>query len=174
MCIVSYTIVQVLRIAGLGLAGDVPLLPEYRRTDSLAVQWTMTQKFVKGYDWCVDPYVRYRLVLEMASPLNTFKSTRELCEVIRHAIITHTKAYEQVQILHRYVSAGNILITEERSGILMDWDLSKKVMKDGSGKQKQHSRTGTWQFISIAHLQEPSIRPHEVSDDLESFYWVLL
>ncbi|KAH9051973.1 hypothetical protein EDB87DRAFT_1581999 [Lactarius vividus] len=142
-------------IARLGLAGDVPLLPECGRTDSPAVQRTMTQQFVEGCNWCpgqprVDPYVHYRLVLEtLGSPLNTFKSTWELCEVIRDAIT-------------------------DGSGILIDWDLSKKVVKDGCGKQRQHSRMGTWQFISIAHLQSPSIRPHEVSDDLESFFWVLL
>ncbi|KAH8977382.1 hypothetical protein EDB86DRAFT_3165665 [Lactarius hatsudake] len=169
---------QVSNIARLGLAGDVPLLPECGRTDSPAVQRTITQEFVK--DWCpgrpcVDPYVHYRLVLEtLGSPLNTFKSTRELCEVIRDAIVAHTGAYERVGILHRDVSAGNILITENGSGILIDWDLSKKVVKGGSGTQRQHSRTGTWQFISIARLQKPSVRPHEVSDDLESFFWVLL
>ncbi|KAH9174768.1 hypothetical protein EDB89DRAFT_2241537 [Lactarius sanguifluus] len=171
---------QVPNIARLGLAGDVPLLPECGRTDCPAVQRTMTQEFVKGYDWCpgqprVDPYVHYRLVLEtLGSPLNTFKSTRELCKVIRDAIIAHMAAYERAGILHRDVSAGNILITEDGSGILIDWDLSKKVVKGGSGTQRQHSRTGTWQFISIALLQKPSIRPHEVSDDLESFFWVLL
>ncbi|KAH9020340.1 hypothetical protein EDB84DRAFT_578182 [Lactarius hengduanensis] len=169
---------QVPNIARLGLAGDVPLLPECGRTDSPAVQRTMTQEFVK--DWCpgqprVDPYVHYRLVLEtLGSPLHTFKSTREMCKVIRGAITAHTGAYERVGILHRDVSAGNILITEERSGILIDWDLSKKVVKDRSEKQRQYSRTGTWQFISIARLRNPSMRPHEVSDDLESFFWVLL
>jgi hypothetical protein len=33
---------------------------------------------------------------------------------------------------------------------------------------------GTWQFISLACLRDPSNRLHEVSDDLESFFWVLL
>ncbi|KAH8998184.1 hypothetical protein EDB92DRAFT_1337114 [Lactarius akahatsu] len=171
---------QVPHIAKLGLAGDVPLLPECGRTDSPAIQRTMTQEFVKGCDWCpgqprVDPYVHYRLVLEtLGEPLHTFKSTRELCEVLRNAITAHTVAYERVGILHRDVSAGNILITEGRSGILIDWDLSKKVVKDRSEKKRQHSRTGTWQFISIARLRNPSMRPHEVSDDLESFFWVLL
>ncbi|KAH9174765.1 hypothetical protein EDB89DRAFT_469874 [Lactarius sanguifluus] len=169
---------QVSNIAKLGLAGDVPLLPECGRTDCPAVQRTMTQEFVK--DWCpgrprVDLYVHYRLVLEtLGSPLHTFKSTRELCKVIRDAINAHTEAYERVQILHRDVSAGNILIAEDGSGILIDWDLSKKVVKGGSGKQRQHSRTGTWQFMSIARLRDSSTRPHEVSDDLESFFWVLL
>ncbi|KAI9444196.1 hypothetical protein H4582DRAFT_2071765 [Lactarius indigo] len=143
-------------------------------------QRTMTQEFVKGNNWCpgqprVDPYVHYRLVLEtLGESVYTFKSTRQLCKVIRDAIVAHTEAYERVGILHRDVSAGNILISKEGSGILIDWDLSKKVVKDGSGKPRQHSRTGTWQFISIARLRAPLTRPHEVSDDLESFFWVLL
>jgi hypothetical protein len=33
---------------------------------------------------------------------------------------------------------------------------------------------GTWQFISISRLRDPSTGPHQVSDDLESFFWVLL
>jgi len=48
------------------------------------------------------------------------------------------------------VSAGNILITEEGSGILIDWDLSKKVVKDGM-KARQHSRT-------VRHLENGSER----------------
>ncbi|KAH9038581.1 hypothetical protein EDB85DRAFT_1887952 [Lactarius pseudohatsudake] len=159
-------------IAKLGLAGDVPLLPECGRTDSPAVQRTISQQFAKGYDWCpgqprVDPYVHYRLVLEtLGEPLHTFKSTRELCEVLRNAITAHTGAYERVGILHRDVSAGNILITEGRSGILIDWDLSKKVVKDRSEKQRQYSRTGTWQFISICR----SVRKIDLSQDMQSVF----
>ncbi|KAH8989403.1 hypothetical protein EDB86DRAFT_2768836, partial [Lactarius hatsudake] len=170
---------QVPHIVRLGLAGDVPLLPECGqvRERIRLVSWSVR----------VDSYAHYRLVLEtLGGPLNTFKSTRELCEVTRDATtgtwalltygccrcreIRHCtyQAYKRVQILHRDVSAGNILITEERSGILIDWDLSKRC-----GKRRHlgrhHLRTGTWQFISIARLQEPSTRPHEVSDDLESF-----
>jgi hypothetical protein len=33
---------------------------------------------------------------------------------------------------------------------------------------------GTWQFISVARLLDPRSTPHQVSDDLESFFWVLL
>ena len=33
---------------------------------------------------------------------------------------------------------------------------------------------GTWQFISIARLRDPWSRAHEISDDLESFFWVLV
>jgi len=50
-------------------------------------------------------------------------------------------AYEKAQILHRDVSAGNILITDNGSGILIDWDLSKKVTPDVDAKPRRHSRT---------------------------------
>ena len=161
---------QVSNIAKLGLAGDVPKKLDCTDADDPSdVQRTRTQEFVRGFggghDWCpgrpcVSPYVHYRLVLEtLGRPLTTFKSTRQLCEVIRDALVgawgswlstglaneisvaAHTEAYDRVQILHRDVSAGNILITEEGSGVLIDWDLSKKVVKDGSAKQRQHSRT---------------------------------
>ena len=110
-------------------------------------------------------------------------------------LIAHTAAYNKARILHRDISAGNILITKKGTGILIDWDLSKKVKVyvDADAKPRRHSRTvssqrdtcvhididctgaqGTWQFISIARLLDPWSRPHEVSDDLESFFWVLM
>ena len=79
-------------IPALGPAGDVPLSPDHAGT-----QRTKTQDYLKGsgrgVEWCpgrpvVEPYVHYRLVLEtLGQPLNTFKSTRQLCEVIRDAIV---------------------------------------------------------------------------------------
>jgi serine/threonine protein kinase len=55
--------------------------------------------------------------------------------------IAHTAAYNKARILHRDVSAGNILITDKGSGILIDWDLSKKVKEDRDLKARRHSRT---------------------------------
>ncbi|KAI0292369.1 hypothetical protein B0F90DRAFT_278101 [Multifurca ochricompacta] len=175
---------QVPNIPRLGPAGDVPVSPECTATASFATQRTRTQDYLTipdgEHEWCpgqshVDPYVHYRLVLEtLGKPLSTFKSTRQLCEVIRDAIVAHSAAYERAQILHRDVSAGNILITEEGTGMLIDWDLSKQVHKGVEEGPRQHSRTGTWQFISISRLREPRYTAHEVSDDLESFFWVLL
>ena len=88
---------EVPNIAALGRAGDVPLSPQHANTVPLDAQRTKTQDYVKGgvlgHEWCpgqprVDPYVHYRLVLEtLGQPLNTFKSTQQLCEVIRDAIV---------------------------------------------------------------------------------------
>ena len=88
---------EVPHIPTLGPAGDVPLSPDHASTFPLAVQRTKTQDYVKGsgrgVEWCpgrprVEPYVHYRLVLEtLGQPLNTFNSTRQLCDVIRDAIV---------------------------------------------------------------------------------------
>jgi hypothetical protein len=88
---------KVPNIPALGPAGDVPLSPDHASTFPFAVQRTKTQDYLKGsgrlVEWCpgqpcVEPYVHYRLVLEtLGQPLNTFKSTRQLCEAIRDAIV---------------------------------------------------------------------------------------
>jgi len=44
-------------------------------------------------------------------------------------------------VLHRDVSAGNILIVGER-GILIDWDLSKRLKKPGSSADTHHADDG--------------------------------
>ncbi|KAI0292950.1 hypothetical protein B0F90DRAFT_1835920 [Multifurca ochricompacta] len=132
------------------MGGDVPLSPKHSNVSLFAPQRTRTQDYLQGseggHDWCpgrpsVNPFVHYRLVLEtLGRPLNRFKSTRQLCEVIRDAIIG--KKYHFLLgdgMLHRDVSAGNILIGEDGRGILIDWDLSKRVTK---GDYMQ----GTWQF----------------------------
>ncbi|KAI9462187.1 hypothetical protein F5148DRAFT_954380, partial [Russula earlei] len=70
----------------------------------------------------------YQLVLNtLGQPLSTFGSTWELCQVIRDAMIAHTDAYDKAKILHRDVSAGNILIAPDRSGLLINWDMSKRM-----------------------------------------------
>ncbi|KAI9508028.1 hypothetical protein F5148DRAFT_970645, partial [Russula earlei] len=83
----------------------------------------------------------------------------------------HMEAYDKAKILHQDVSTGNILITPDGSGLLINWDLSKKV---DVNLPRQQSRTGTWQFISTALLLHPATQSHGLSDDLKSFFWVVL
>ncbi|KAI9436793.1 hypothetical protein F5148DRAFT_989669 [Russula earlei] len=164
-------------ILRLGPAGNVLLTPEH----PLNIQSTRTQDYVIGgycnCIWCpgtprVKRYVHYQLVLNMLGQLlSTFGSTWELCQVIRDAMIAHTDAYNKAKILHRDVSAGNILIAPDRSGLLIDWDMSKRM---DVTQQRQPSHMGTWQFISTGLLLHPHTQPHQISDDIESFYWVLI
>lgn len=104
--------------------------------------------------------------------------------------IAHQDAFN-AGVLHRDVSVGNILIVNG-SGILIDWDLSKRL-KD-SNNLRQPTRTvsmatlpfscvigdltltgmqGTWQFLSAALIKSKTA-PHTFIDDLESIFYVIL
>ena len=84
---------EVRNIAKLGHAGDVrSTIDDSEVHASVVVQRTRAQDYL-NHSWCpgglmVKPYVHYRLVLEtVGMPLNRFKSTRQLCKVIRDAIV---------------------------------------------------------------------------------------
>ncbi|EPQ50697.1 hypothetical protein GLOTRDRAFT_50132, partial [Gloeophyllum trabeum ATCC 11539] len=130
------------------------------------------------------PYRHYRLaVKEIGCPLKEFKNSEELVTIIYHCIYGHAGAYRRAKIIHRDISAGNILILRKTvddkgqtsvisEGLLNDWDLSKSIMAGNDGP-RQFDRTGTWQFMSGNLLQFPW-KSHELPDDLESFLHVLL
>jgi len=85
--------VGVRNIAKMGRAGDVrSTINDGQICASVGVQRTRTQDYL-NHSWCpgrpvVEPYVHYRMVLKtVGMSLNRFKSTRQLCEVIRDAIV---------------------------------------------------------------------------------------
>ncbi|KAI0328293.1 hypothetical protein GY45DRAFT_1017306 [Cubamyces sp. BRFM 1775] len=66
--------------------------------------------------------------------LTEFTSSREVVAAIRDAIIGHQRAWTRAQVMHRDVSLGNVLITDEESperatssGFLHDFDYSSMV-----------------------------------------------
>jgi len=84
---------EVRNIAKMGRAGDVrSTTNDGQIRASVDVQRTRTHDYL-DHPWCpgrpmVKPYIHYRLVLEtVGMPINRFKSTRQLCEVIRDAIV---------------------------------------------------------------------------------------
>ncbi|KAF8634183.1 hypothetical protein AX17_004274 [Amanita inopinata Kibby_2008] len=85
-------------------------------------------------------FQEYILVLEeYGRPLTSFGSTRELLGAISDASIAHQQAYEKTSILHRDISAGNIVITKENRGLLIDWDAAKSVdeLKQGGSEPER-------------------------------------
>ena len=46
--------------------------------------------------------------------------------------VAHDAAYYDAKILHRDISAGNIMISEEGGGFLIDWDMCVRI---GGGVQ---------------------------------------
>jgi len=59
-----------------------------------------------------------------------------------HVCLAHTAAYFDAHILHRDISVGDILITDEGGGLLIDWDLS--VVVDDSEQQDRHVSSGRY------------------------------
>ncbi|KAH9947387.1 hypothetical protein B0H21DRAFT_739347 [Amylocystis lapponica] len=144
----------------------------------------------RGLAESVNPLKRhhhYRLVeKEVGRPLDDFENGRELLVLILDCIHAHQDAVEKANLLHRDISAGNILIWQRknskgklvRRGLLNDWELSKKIPKviaDGSTTSgpRQPDRTGTWHFMSAASLND-KFKLMGIQDDLESFFHVVL
>ncbi|KAK7441539.1 hypothetical protein VKT23_016532 [Stygiomarasmius scandens] len=117
-------------------------------------------------------HIHYRLIIKEVcrGNITDFLDTKELVSVLRDALIAHDDAYTKAKLLHRDVSAGNILITQDGRGLLGDWELSKPLSE--LGQPRQAERTGTWQFISVA-LLDTKFPCHKLEDDLESLFHVL-
>ncbi|TFY59276.1 hypothetical protein EVG20_g7849 [Dentipellis fragilis] len=154
-------------------------VPKCHCGGDIGKQKTRTHEFQDSTWRCgkhrIMPHHHYRLALEVivGHPLHKYKSTKELCVVILDALIALGEAYSLADILHRDVSGGNILITEEGRGVLIDWDLSKEITAADTARADW--RTGTWRFMSIGILREkPKKEKHEHCDDLESIFWLLV
>ncbi|OSX55750.1 hypothetical protein POSPLADRAFT_1112105, partial [Postia placenta MAD-698-R-SB12] len=141
------------------------------------VQQTVTQKYLTD----MPVRIHCRLVVEeIGRPLEDYRGGDELVGALFCALIAHQDAWEKARVLHRDVSAKNVLLyinskTQLDGSIatafLNDWDLCRYEKELGSATQ--YGRSGTWQFMSALLLKFPGLTPHGVSDDLESFVHVL-
>ncbi|KAG9310586.1 hypothetical protein JVU11DRAFT_9146 [Chiua virens] len=146
-----------------------PNIPEH-----VAGGKTRTQEFGNAPWLCVklriSPYQHCRLFRGVVGrALYKFVCTKELVTGVFDALQAHSHAFEKAKILHRDISAGNIILTDEGRGLLIDWELGKLVDDVGS---RRPDRAGTWQFMS-ANLLKNLGKMHEFADDLESFLHVL-
>ncbi|KAK7041730.1 hypothetical protein VNI00_009019 [Paramarasmius palmivorus] len=108
---------------------------------------------------------------QIGTPIKDFKNSLQLVQGIAHAIEAHRDAYEKAGVLHRDISVGNILITNDGEGLLIDWEFSKFIESESP---RTVERVGTWQFMSARILHyRPGEVEHVLGDDLESFYHVL-
>ncbi|KAF9642650.1 hypothetical protein BDM02DRAFT_3124325 [Thelephora ganbajun] len=115
-------------------------------------------------------YIHYRTVqCEFYVPLNMFKDSKHLAQIIHDIIIAIQYLYDR-GILHRDISIANIMIAVDGGGRLIDLDLARDRHEVGA---RRSIRTGTWQFMSTRLLTTPG-KVHELCDDLESLWFVLL
>ncbi|KAF9226393.1 hypothetical protein BS17DRAFT_777175 [Gyrodon lividus] len=155
---------------------NTPNIPTLVRGGDVAGHGSTTVAHqLTGAPWlCVKPkltsFVHYRLALgDVGRPLTSFTCTKQLVRGVLGAMEAHWHAYHVARILHRDVSAGNVIVTDQGKGLLIDWELAKKVGEIGN---RRRNRTGTWQFMSAALLQDVG-KLHTLVDDLESFLHVL-
>ena len=85
---------------------------------------------------------------------------------VRQCKLTHLIAHEaafDAGVLHRDISAGNIMIVDDdepniRGGMLIDWDLSKVIDLDESNTAHQYMCTVS-KMSDAARLLSPDISP---------------
>ncbi|KAH9936627.1 uncharacterized protein B0H18DRAFT_1165258 [Fomitopsis serialis] len=124
--------------------------------------------------------VQYRLFLrEIGQPLRDYEDSLHLVEILYYCLQAHEDAWLLAGILHRDISAENLLIywymennELKCKALLVDWGLCK-YLEEMEQPIVRKSRSGTWQFISAVLLVYPGTFPHEVWHDLESFIHVL-
>jgi hypothetical protein len=128
---------------------------------------TLTQSYVDA-PWAVSTkgiicLSHYRMTLDVVGrPLVEFDSSRQFISAIADAMegelslflckqpsesstAAHDDACFEARILHRDISVGNILITKDNKGMLIDWDLCADM---NTVTARRPSRTASFAFTS--------------------------
>ncbi|KAI0089418.1 hypothetical protein BDY19DRAFT_942281 [Irpex rosettiformis] len=152
--------------------GDVKANGPYGRT--LCRDWAMLQTLSVVYQ-IPRIFYHHRLLEELLYPASSAIDSYEFVVALRDCFSAIEGANDLCDLLHRDISIGNVMLSgveETFRGILVDWDHATKN-KLPTGSTYQNFRTGTWQFMSIALLRD-SNKAHEILDDFESLFWVLV
>ncbi|CAD6501124.1 BgTH12-01378 [Blumeria graminis f. sp. triticale] len=115
--------------------------------------------------------------------LHEVESPLELVTVLRDAIKAHWSLMTDAKILHRDISANNIIMTgseacKDWKGFVIDLDLAV-LLTDGKSQEKRQAMTGTMEFMALEVLSGScettgAVVEHSYRHDLESFFYVLL
>ncbi|KAI0073225.1 hypothetical protein K474DRAFT_1774871 [Panus rudis PR-1116 ss-1] len=156
-------------------AGDVYSKCEPFPQRTLTQEWAMMPQSWNRREIYLHAHVHHRVVQKLAYPLETVANARELIQVIRDALKCIVDSYTKTKRMHHNISSNNVMISVENGdvrGILNDWDISRSLTK-GARDDDEISWVGTWRFMSMRKLRKDK-SSHEIHDDLESLFWVLL
>ncbi|GJE92020.1 hypothetical protein PsYK624_081730 [Phanerochaete sordida] len=156
---------------------DVPFIPypmyggDVQHPDGSVQETVGPSLAAEGSAWfrsaaTLQHHVHHRLVQDIAYRLDSVRDERELMQAIHDALIALDRAYSELGLIHRDISALNIMLTSDGKCMLSDWD--------HAGTLDQRARgVGTFQFMSARLLISDSVEINEHVDDLESLFWVL-
>jgi RIO-like serine/threonine protein kinase len=72
--------------------------------------------------------------------------------LLKWNIRAHGEAYENAGVLHRDMIPGNIMITEDRRGFLIDWDLAINTRNESESLQRVVRSVLAIQLPSLMHF----------------------
>jgi hypothetical protein len=132
-----------------------------------------TGKCWAGYSYYEDLKLSCVVTAPLGYPLEEYRSVPEFLEAFCDAIEGHKSLYLDGNILHRDVSAGNIIILEktkekQQRGMLIDLDLAVDMATDSAALAQG---AGTQPYIAIGVLNG---EPHTYRHDLESFLYLFI
>ncbi|KAI0319149.1 hypothetical protein OF83DRAFT_1031645, partial [Amylostereum chailletii] len=168
------TIIRKLQEANVPHVGDVFLASDVLQNGKTSDTATDTYACSEWahLNTATTPYRYYRIISKtVGRPLTTFSCSKQLVQAVADAIEAHKHA-EAAGYRHHDISVGNILITEDGHGLLIDWDSAVRIA-DLALNAARKDVVGTWPFKSVTRALNCSA-PHLLLDDLESFFWVLL
>ena len=113
--------------------------------------------------------VHRRVILsDWGIPIYEAGSREALLAALADCIEGHESLRRKAGLLHRDISIGNLMVSKDNGGFLIDLDLAIKEQRVGASGAK--GKTGTRAFMAIGALLGEQ---HSFMHDLESFFWVL-
>ncbi|KAL2259661.1 hypothetical protein VTK26DRAFT_6555 [Humicola hyalothermophila] len=113
--------------------------------------------------------VHRRVILsDWGIPIYKAGSQEALLVALADCIKGHESLRQKAGLLHRDISIGNLMISKDNRGFLIDLDLAIKEQRIRVSGAK--AKTGTRAFMAIGALLGEQ---HSFMHDLESFFWVL-
>ncbi|KAK4243176.1 hypothetical protein C7999DRAFT_44951 [Corynascus novoguineensis] len=113
--------------------------------------------------------VHRRVILsDYGIPIYEASSREALLAALADCIEGHESLRREAGFLHRDISIGNLMVSQDNRGFLIDLDLAIREQRVGASGAK--GKTGTRAFMAIGALLGEQ---HSFMHDLESFFWVL-
>ncbi|KAL8314260.1 hypothetical protein RB593_008070 [Gaeumannomyces tritici] len=101
-------------------------------------------------------------------PIYKAGSPKVLLAALADCIEEHESLWLKAELLHRNISVGNLMISKDNGGFLIDSDLA--INKERLAASGAKGKTGTRVFMASGALLGEQ---HSFMHDLESFFWVL-